>query len=140
MNKYNITFNGYRRDINKKGLPSYGGVYLVYCCKYNAPKDTVTLRDIIYIGKAINLHDRICSHDRYEDFKKELKEGEELCYSYASVSPADMDIVENALIFMQKPKLNEELKDSFNYDDSEFNFEGACSRLSLKNFSIKSDK
>ena len=136
MGKYNITFKGYRRDKNKDGLPMFGGVYLVYCCTYNKEPHTVTLHKLIYIGKAINIHDRIVNHDRYEDFKKQLGEGEELCYSYSSISPNDMDVVENALIFMQKPVLNETLKDSFNYPDSQFNIEGACTLLKHTNFTI----
>lgn len=136
MDKYNVTFKGYRRDVNKGGLPSYGGVYMVYCCKYNEEQQTVTLNKLIYIGKAINIHDRINNHDRYEDFKKQLSEGEQLCYSYSSVSPKDMDVVENALIYLQKPVLNDNLKDTFNYGDSEFNIEGACALLKMRNFSI----
>lgn len=136
MDKYNVTFKGYRRDVNKSGLPSYGGIYMVYCCKYNANEQTVTLRKLIYIGKAINLHDRICYHDRYEDFKRQLQQGEQLCYSYASVSPNEVDVVENGLIFMQKPDLNEDLTDCFNYPDSEFSIEGACSLLRMRDFVI----
>lgn len=136
MNTYNVTFKGYRRDVNKGGLPSYGGIYMVYCCVFNKDSDTVTLKKLIYIGKAINIHDRINNHDRYEDFKKQLGKGEQLCYSYSSVSPNDMDVVENALIFMQKPDLNESLTDSFNYTDSQFNIEGACALLKMKEFSI----
>jgi excinuclease UvrABC nuclease subunit len=136
MDKYNVTFKGYRRDVYKGGLPSYGGVYMVYCCKYNEEQQTVTLKKLIYIGKAINIHDRINNHDRYEDFKRQLGTGEQLCYSYSSVSPNDMDVVENALIYMQKPILNDNLKDSFNYGDSDFNIEGACALLKMKNFSI----
>lgn len=137
MDSYNVTFKGYRLDENKDTLPTYGGVYLVYCCTYNKEKDTVSLKRLIYIGQAVNLHDRICNHDRYEDFKKQLNEGEKLCYSYASVSPGDKDIVENALIYMQQPPMNVSLKDSFNYADSQFSIEGACDLLQMKDFTIK---
>ena len=75
----------------------------------------------------------------YEDFMAELKGGETLCYSYASVAPKDMNIVENALIFMQKPKLNNDLKDSFNYPNSQFDFEGRCALLKETHFSITSN-
>ena len=136
MDKYNVTFKGYRRDVNKDGLPSYGGIYMVYCCKYNENEQTVTLKRLIYIGKAINLHDRICNHNRYEDFNRQLQQGEQLCYSYASVSPNEVNVVENGLIFMQKPNLNDDLKDSFNYPDSEFSIEGACALLRMRDFTI----
>lgn len=136
MNKYNVTFKGYRREENKGGLPSYGGVYMVYCCTFNEADNTVSLRKLIYIGKAINIHDRINNHDRYEDFKKQLKQGEQLCYAYASVSPDERAVVENGLIFMQKPELNDDLKDNFNYSDSEFNIDGRCALLRMTSFTI----
>lgn len=136
MDKYNVTFKGYRRDVNKSGLPSYAGIYMVYCCKFNENEQTVTLRKLIYIGKAINIHDRVCNHNRYEDFKRQLLQGEQLCYSYASVSPNEVDAVENGLIFMQKPELNDDLTDRYSYPDSEFSIEGACSLLKMKNFTI----
>lgn len=132
-----MTFKGYRRDVNKDGLPSYGGIYMVYCCTFNVIEQTVTLRELIYIGKAINIHDRVCNHNRYEDFKSQLHQGEQLCYSYASVSPNEVDAVENGLVFMQKPDLNDDLKDNYSFPDSEFSIEGACSLLKMRHFTIK---
>ena len=64
MNIYTITFKGYRLDDKKDSLPSYGGIYFVYCCIYNDRDDTVSLKRLIYIGQNVNLHDRICGHDR----------------------------------------------------------------------------
>ena len=140
MNTYNVTFKGYWLDENKDTLPTYGGVYLVYCCTYDKEKDRVALKRLIYIGQADNLHDRICTHDRYEDFKRQLHDRECLCYSYASVSPDDKDIIENALIYMQKPPLNDKLKDSFDHTDSQFSIEGRCALLHMKSFRITTGK
>lgn len=139
MEEYNVNFNGYRLDKDKSGLPAYGGIYLVYCCIFNEDTNRVYLDRLIYIGQSVNINDRLNNHERYEDFIAELKEGETLCYSYASVAPKDMNIVENALIFMQKPKLNNDLKDSFNYPDSQFDFEGRCALLKETHFSITSN-
>jgi hypothetical protein len=136
MESYNVTFKGYRLDDNKDSLPTYGGVYLVYCCTYNKEEDTVSLKRLIYIGQTINLHDRLCNHDRYDDFKGQLHEGEQLCYSYAAVPLEDKDVIENGLIYMQKPPLNNSLTDIFNYGDSQFIIDGACALLRMKNFSI----
>lgn len=140
MEKYNITFKGYRRDVNKRGLPSYGGIYMVYCCTFNEKDKTVTLRKLIYIGQAINIRDRICNHDKYNLFTEQLyDENEQLCYAYASVSQNDIDIVENGLIYMQKPDLNERMKDCFDYPDSEFHIDGSCALLKMKDFSITTE-
>ena len=50
MVKYNILFNGYRRDVNKAGLPTYSGIYIVYRCTFNEEKQTVSLKELLYIG------------------------------------------------------------------------------------------
>lgn len=49
MKDYILNFEGYWRDCNKGGLPTYKGVYLVYRCNYNVQNDTVNLIEIIYI-------------------------------------------------------------------------------------------
>ena len=46
MKKYNITFMGYRRDANARTLPSSSGIYMVYRCKYNDDRNTVTLKEL----------------------------------------------------------------------------------------------
>ena len=74
MGEYNVTFNGYRLDRDKSGLPTYGGIYLVYCCIYSAETNRVTLNRLIYIGQSVNICDRVNNHDRYEDFKAELRD------------------------------------------------------------------
>lgn len=106
MKDYILNFEGYWRDCNKGGLPTYKGVYLVYRCNYNVQNDTVNLIEIIYIGQAENIHDRHIRHEKEQIFKSQLQEGEELCFSCAKVEQ-DLDLVENALIFAQKPSLNE---------------------------------
>ena len=50
MKDYILNFEGYWRDCNKGGLPTYKSVYLVYRCNYNVQNDTVNLIEIIYIG------------------------------------------------------------------------------------------
>ena len=111
IKSYSLIFNGYWREIDKKGIPSKSGIYLVYRCVYNVKSNTVGLKDIIYIGQAENVRERIVNHDRLTDFMSQLQQGEELCYSVAEVSKSDLDVVENALIFAQKPILNDKLKD-----------------------------
>ena len=62
MKEIQLNFEGYWRESNKGGLPSYSGVYLVYRCVYNDKTNRVTLIDIIYIGKSDNVHDRHIKH------------------------------------------------------------------------------
>ncbi len=140
MKQYNITFRGYRRDIDRDMLPTFSGIYLVYCYSEHGAGKEATLNRIIYVGKAFNIRDEICDEKLHKKFERELQDGEELCYSYSSVSPFEKDAVENALAYMQKPVLNGKLKESYNFDNSEFHLEGACGLLKMTRFSIQSYK
>lgn len=133
---YQLTFDGYWREVSKGGIPAKSGIYMVYRCSYNAFERTVTLKDIIYIGQAENGKDRVGTHEKLPDFKRELKEGEELCFSFAEVEKKDLDIVENALVFIQKPKLNDYLKDSYNHEDASFLIKGSTACLKKAKFSL----
>ncbi len=136
MKKYNITFLGYRRDVNASTLPTSSGIYMVYRCVYNKESNTVELKELFYIGQAFDLNHEINYHARHKEFLAQAKEGEQICYAYARVDKADLDIVENALIFAQKPRLNNNLKDHFNHEASQFQIEGRCGLLKHTNYSI----
>lgn len=137
MNTYQIYFRGYRREENIGSLPTYSGIYMVYTCRYNVETQKVSLVELIYIGQAENINKDINNHSLKEAFKSELKEGEQLCYSYAEVEEADLNIVKNALVFSQKPKLNTQYTRSFNHPASHFIIEGKCALLNNTNFSIE---
>ena len=133
---YLLDFKGYWREQNKLGVPATSGIYLVYRCVYNPQQQTVGLHEIIYIGKAENGRDRIANHERIDDFNAQLQQGEELCYAFAEVPKENLDIVENALIFAQKPKLNDQLKDKFNYSPVAIKADGRCACLTYTDYSI----
>ncbi len=135
MKKYALQFDGYWREINKGGVPENSGVYLIYTCKYNKDSNTVSLSDIIYIGQAKNLKSRIAGHNE-EEFEKYIKQGETLCYACAPVDEKDLDLVENALVFVQQPKGNVKLKDSYTHEEASFIIEGTCSLLKKTVFNI----
>lgn len=135
MKYFNIYFKGYRRDVNKTTLPEYSGVYCVYRCIHNED-GTVTLKNLMYIGKAKNINIRLNNHEKYELFKKQLIGKEELCYTYAEIPINDLDEVENGLIFMQKPPLNDRLRDDYNYEDATFEIEGKTALLVYTKFEI----
>lgn len=135
MKDYILNFDGYWRECNKNGLPTYPGIYLVYRSRYNPQNDTVSLVEIIYIGKTDNIHDRLIKHEKYDLFVSQLRENEELCYSCAEVVE-DIDLVENALIFAQKPVLNDLGKDRYNYARAHFMLNGSCTRMKYTNFNV----
>ena len=137
---YQLKIEGFWREIHKSGIPKKSGIYMVYRCTYNALENTVDPKDIMYIGQAENANDRVGNHEKLPDFQKELKDGEELCYSFAEVNKKDLDVVENALVFMQKPKVNDYLKDSYTHNEASFLIQGYANCLKMTDFSITNKK
>ena len=139
MKNYNLIFDGYWREVNKQYISEGCGVYLIYTCRYLTEHDTVSLSQLIYIGKADNLKQRIANHSEKE-FQKVLKTGETLCYAYALVDKKELNLVENALIFAEKPQCNTKLKDEYSYEDAHFLIEGTCNLMKYTNYSITTRK
>lgn len=136
MDRYIITFKGYRRQKSISTLPTFSGIYLVYRCVYNDNSNTVSLRELLYIGQASDINHRINNHEKMDLFKEKLNEGEELAYSYAQISIDKLDIVENAMIYAEHPPLNDKGTDSFNYPASSFTVDGACALVKHRSFTI----
>lgn len=118
LQTFNVNIEGYWRDKNKKGIPSYSGIFFVYNCKYNTEVDTVTLILIIYIGEADNINDRIDKHERYDQWKSFLRDGDELCFSAAYISVANRTRVKAAFINKIKPLANKDYKDEFPFEET----------------------
>ena len=133
----NVKFNGYYSEEDINCMPSSSGVYVVYRGKPTNPREFDPIK-IIYIGKAANLQQRIKNHDKYDNFKRALYNGEELYFSCALVSGvAELDAIENALICSQSPALNEVLVDNFKREISDFNISGACALVDPHPWKLK---
>ena len=134
MTVHNITFEGYKPDVQKNELPEYNGVYIVYRGKFIF--NTPILREILYIGKADDqtIRERLANHEKHQLFVNNCRSGEQVIYSYAEVDGRSIDAVENALVFIQKPKLNTDLIDEYLHDDAEFRFTGKCALLKNTDF------
>lgn len=126
---FSIEFDGYWRDQNKGGVPSRSGVYCVYECTYNAQAQTVSLNKLIYIGEADKVCDRIANHEKYSDWKKHVRSGNELCFSFGAVGATSRERCEAAMIFKHKPPENTEYKDSFPFDRTTMNLSGKIALL-----------
>ena len=72
MNTIQLNFEGYWREKNKNGIPQYIGIYVVYRCIYKEVSDSVTLKEIIYIGQSNNIRERITNHDKIELFNEKF--------------------------------------------------------------------
>lgn len=114
---YSLTFDGYWRAGAVAGLPASSGIYCVYACTHNAQSRTVSLKRLLYIGEAANIRDRVTIHERWDDWRRRLNFGEELCFNAALISPqADRERAEAAMIFKHKPPCNTQCVDSFPFD------------------------
>ena len=129
MKTISLVFNGYWREINKGYISSQSGIYCVYSCDYNETERTVSLHDLLYIGESSNVHDRICNHDRLDDWLSSLSGRRTLCYSFAPVPFLDRERAEAALIFKMQPPFNTEHSREFIYEDTEILTSGKNCRL-----------
>ena len=126
-----IKFKGYWRDEDKSGVPAQSGVYCVYECKYNKDNDSVSLLKLIYIGEADNVQERIANHEKYQDWLKHVRFGNELCFSFGPVLSTDRERAEAAMIFKHKPPENEEYKYSFPFDQTTISLSGEIALLKI---------
>ncbi len=117
-------FQGYWLESGIKNLSTNSGVYGVYRCKYSKEKDTVSLKQLIYIGKADDLNDRISNHNKWKDWRTYLKAGESLCFCYTLVDEYYNERVEAVLINFNQPPENIEYKEAFPFDKTIVNCSG----------------
>lgn len=129
MRTFNLHFEGSILDDKRSSLPTYSGVYLVYCGTLSDDRNFLRCREIIYIGQAEDIRRRHSDHERRKDFLAQLQPGEVLFYSYAKVETALLDRIENALIYHQQPPLNTSGKESYLYPDTEIDSDGQCALL-----------
>lgn len=134
MKTFNLHFDGSWSDSIREELPEYSGVYLVY--RGLLDRGSFLCREIIYIGQAENICARHKKHEKRGQFLAELRPSEVLFYSCAPVAKADLDRVENALVYGIHPKLNDKLTETFPYDTTTVVSDGQCSLLS-KQFTVE---
>lgn len=125
----NIKFDGYWRDENKGGIPEQSGVYCVYECTHNVQEKNVSIHKLIYVGESANVNDRVANHEKYKDWLKYVRRGNELCFSFGGVGTTDRDRAEAAIIFKHKPPENEEYVDYFPFDRTTMSLSGKTTLL-----------
>lgn len=142
MATYNLEFKGYYLSADK--LPEVTGIYLVYTYVYNESTEKKTLNKLLYIGKSqktdsTNLRNEVKQHVENGRFESSIKEGEQLCFSYAVCDGRSLDVVENCLIFMQSGLINKNLLYSFKHESSlpvTISVSGRCALLDKTTFKI----
>ncbi len=125
-----VEFDGYWRDEKKAGVPDKSGLYCVYECTHNVSENTVTLQQLIYIGEADNVRDRLANHEKYSDWLHHVRRGNELCFSFGALGASDRERAEAAMIFKHKPPENGEYTSSFPFDMTTMSLSGKTALLS----------
>ena len=117
VRKIHLDFRGYWREPNIDGLPTWSGIYGVYTCLHGSDS-TVKLNRLIYIGESSNVSRRVAKHEGWQNWKKHMRVGEEICFNTAHIVPtADRECAEAAMIYKHKPICNSEYKYDFPFDD-----------------------
>lgn len=122
-----LTVGGYWREPNVGGVPAQSGIYCVYTCTHN-PDDTVALKKLVYIGEAANVQDRIQYHEKWEDWRRHLRAGEQLCFTFAPITNS-RERGEAAMIHHHKPAENVEYRHSFPFDTTTMSLSGQTALL-----------
>jgi hypothetical protein len=133
---YTLTFDGYWLEAGIGRLPANSGIYGVYACVHNAAQQTVNLKRLLYIGEAGDVQGRVAGHERLSVWKRQLKQGEVLCFNAALISPeTDRQQGEAAMIFKHKPPCNTEYVDSVPFDTTRVTTSGK-NALMLSSFIV----
>ena len=112
---YELQFRGYWREPDKEGIPAKSGIYCVYTTKYNRHTDKVSLNKLVYIGESRNVKERIADHEKWPDWRRHLRPGEEIAFNFAPIS-SGRERAEAAMINWHKPPENTEYVNEFPYD------------------------
>ncbi len=127
---YNLYFNGYWREPNIGGLPANSGIYCVYGCVYDSAKGEVSISKLIYIGESHNVQNRVANHEKWDEWRRKLMSGEQLCFNAALIGgEADRQQAEAAMIHKHKPPCNSKYVDTFPYDQTTIRTSGQNARL-----------
>lgn len=89
----------------------------------------VSIHKLIYVGESANVNDRVANHEKYKDWLKYVRRGNELCFSFVGVGTTDRDRAEAAIIFKHKPPENEEYVDYFPFDRTTMSLSGKTTLL-----------
>ena len=129
LNKKSLHIENAVLDSFRYDLPVYAGIYFVFVGIPEKRENGFIIQHprLIYIGEAKNIYERHNDedgnpiHEHYEDFLKQLKVGEELCYAFAETNdgPYSRKMLESALIFYYKPIINEKSTKGYNHREME---------------------
>ncbi len=133
---YAHEFDGYWRESAMGEIPNKYGIYCVFSCIHNQAEKTVSLKKLIYIGESSDVKSRLTNHEKLDDWKKHVKQGEVLCFSFAPAPSASRVRCEAAMLFKHEPPVNTEYAEAFPYDKTTISITGKTTLLKT-NFTVQ---
>jgi len=111
-----VHINGYWREEDTSIILTHPGVFFVYESKYNPDENTVDLLNLIYIGEAQNIRERIRTHEKFSLWKNFIKPDNELCFATGNVEEYFRERAKTAYIFGNNPIANNGRFTQFPFD------------------------
>ena len=111
MNDYKLQFDNYCWRGNENTAPNVSGIYCVYSCVKQAGQFFVS--ELLYIGQAGDLRQRLSQHTTKGDFDRELVNGKVVFYTWALVDGRSLNACEAAMIYHFQPPYNQQCRNSF---------------------------
>jgi len=111
-----VHINGYWREEDLFNILTHSGIFFVYESTYNPDEHTVDLLNLIYIGEALNIRDRILTHDKFNTWKSMIRSGNELCFATGNVEDYFRERVKVAYVFGNRPAANNGNISQFPFD------------------------
>lgn len=133
---YALEFDGYWREPAMGSIPDKSGIYCVFSCAHNQTEKTLSLKKLIYIGESGDVKSRLANHEKLDDWKKHVKQGEVLCFSFAPAPAASRVRCEAAMIFKHEPPVNTEYTEAFPHDKTIISITGKTA-LMKTNFTVQ---
>lgn len=118
---------------------------MVFACRYNPYSDTILSARVIYIGQVINIRERhykgnTYCHEHLKDFQNECGSYESVWYCYAPIDGSNLLKVENALIAIQQPPINNIGKESYKHTADDFKIYGeGANDFRMREFGFSKD-
>ncbi len=135
LRDFEVEFYGYWREKYIENIPNRLGIYCVYECTYDTFRDLISIHRLIYIGGAGKVRDRIINHEKRQEWKRRVKTGNELCFSFGYVESKNRSRAEAAFIYNHKPLINTDFVDTFPFPSTEIICKGRTAKLST-NFAV----
>ncbi len=113
--------------LGSKKIPDESGIYVVYTA--NIAGDNYENLFPIYIGTSKNMRKRLGGHHKYWAFLRSAFKGKEIVCTGCRFTHPQMERIEAALIFCNKPKINKMYSVYFPFGPTKVKLAGAIQGL-----------